>query len=123
MINNIGLVQDFALTTDGFDALYQTNYLSPFVFTNLIKPRLLASTSPRVVNVSSAGHQMSDLDPETYSRGKASEPYASKWTAYCASKTANLLFTLELKKRWTGVTVVSLHPGSKSSRHWTCDGL
>lgn len=115
MINNLGLVQDFAVTADGLDALYETNYLSPFLFTNLLKPRLSASSDPRIVNVSSAGHQFADIDDETYALGKGREPYPSKWLAYSRSKTANILFTLELKKRWAGVTAVSLHPGSKSS--------
>ncbi len=40
--------------------------------------------------------------------------------AYARSKLANILFTLELKKRLagTGIVVVSLHPGDINTNVW-----
>lgn len=50
----------YSTTVDGFESQFGTNHLGPFLFTNLIRPRLLASASPRVVVVASEGHLLSD---------------------------------------------------------------
>jgi NAD(P)-dependent dehydrogenase (short-subunit alcohol dehydrogenase family) len=77
----------------------------------LILPRVLVSSSPRIVNVSSAGHGLTPFrfdDPQF----KNGETYA-KWIAYGQSKTANVLFSRELAKRYKdkGLVAFSLHPG------------
>jgi NAD(P)-dependent dehydrogenase (short-subunit alcohol dehydrogenase family) len=51
-----------------------------------------------------------------------------KWTAYGQSKTANILFTLELERRLAdqGIHAYALHPGvsfTELSRHLTEDDL
>lgn len=102
----------YALTVDGFESQLATNHLGPFLFTNLIRARILASASPRIVNVSSKGHTITDIlysDPE-FSKGQT----YNIWTAYGQSKTANVLFAVALKERW-GVEAFSLHPGSTPS--------
>lgn len=116
----------YAITEDGFESQFAVNHLGPFLFTNLIRSRILASSSPRVVNVSSGGHRFTDVlyDDPGFSKG---EKY-NLWTA-CEkalrksvmqtdetltdgqSKTANILFAVGLKERW-GVEAFSLHPGS-----------
>ncbi|KAK9685195.1 hypothetical protein K7432_015596 [Basidiobolus ranarum] len=59
------MVTPYSKTTDGFEAQFSTNHSGPFLFTNLILPRLLASThDPRVVNVASVGHQSSQMQYE-----------------------------------------------------------
>lgn len=44
------------LTKDSYDLQFGVNTLAHFHLTNLLLPALLASPSPRVINVSSLGH-------------------------------------------------------------------
>jgi NAD(P)-dependent dehydrogenase (short-subunit alcohol dehydrogenase family) len=112
LINNAGIMASpYHTTKDGFEGQLGTNHLGPFVFTNLILPRVLASSSRRIVNVSSGLSALSSIhfdDPQF----KNGETYA-KWVAYGQSKTANILFSRELAKRYgsKGLVAFSLHPG------------
>src|SRR5437899_1881710 len=77
----------------------------------------------RIVNLTSGGHLISDIhwdDPHF-----AQHPY-EKWTAYGQSKTANVLFTVELEHRLgaRGVHAFAVHPGmimTDLGRHLTHD--
>jgi NAD(P)-dependent dehydrogenase (short-subunit alcohol dehydrogenase family) len=98
-------------TADGFELQLGTNHLGHFVLTNLLESALLASApSGRVVNLSSAGHKASDIiwDDPNFEH----TPY-DPWIAYGQSKTANILFTVELERRLgdCGVHAYAVHPG------------
>lgn len=57
LVNNAGIMAvDYAVSPDGFESQLATNHLGPFLFTNLIMPKVLAAAAPRIVNVSSDGH-------------------------------------------------------------------
>ena len=110
LINNAG---GFNLsrreTTDGLEMTFAVNYLAPFLLTNLLLEKLIASAPSRIVNVSSESHQsgyirMDDLQLEKGYR---------IMRAYGQSKLALVLFTYELARRLqgTGVTANCLHPG------------
>ena len=60
LVNNAAtLPVEYKVTADGFEEQLATNHLGHFLFTNLIIDKILASSSPRVVNVSSQGHRIS----------------------------------------------------------------
>ncbi|KAI9281359.1 hypothetical protein BC943DRAFT_329733 [Umbelopsis sp. AD052] len=107
------MASPYYTTKDGFEAQFGINHIGPFLFTNLILPKVLASKTgaPRIVNVSSVGHIFSPIrfDDPYFENGKAYH----KWTSYGQSKTANMLFARELSKRYKsqGLTAFSLHPG------------
>lgn len=113
LVNNAGLVlTERAETVDGFEATFATNHLGPFLLTNLLLERIAASAPSRVVNVASAAHASArkgipfeDLQSAHGYRGMR---------VYGESKLANILFTLELSRRFEGkgVTANSLHPGT-----------
>ncbi len=111
LINNAGVMgTGFHRTTDGFEMQFGTNHLGHFLLTNLLRPSLAAADRARVVNLSSAGHMLSDIiwnDPNYLER-----PY-DKWESYGQSKTANILFTLELDRRLaaSGAHSYAVHPG------------
>ncbi|KAG2175316.1 hypothetical protein INT44_007804 [Umbelopsis vinacea] len=114
LINNAAIMASpYYTTKDGFEAQLGTNHIGPFLFTNLILPKILASKTgaPRIVNVSSMAHVCSPVlfDDPFFNNGKSYH----KWAAYGQSKTANMLFARELAKRYKsqGLVAFSLHPG------------
>jgi NAD(P)-dependent dehydrogenase (short-subunit alcohol dehydrogenase family) len=97
-------------TADGFETQLGTNHLGHFVLINRLVPLLLAGAPSRIVNLSSGGHKFSDvsLDDPGFDR----TPY-DRWIAYGRSKTANVLFAVELDRRLRerGVRATAVHPG------------
>lgn len=56
LVNNAGIMAvPYTKTVDGFERQFATNHLGPFLFTNLILGKVLASPHKRVVMVSSGG--------------------------------------------------------------------
>jgi len=110
LVNNAGLwLPNRVLNADGLETTFAVNHLGPFLLTNLLLDRLIASAPARIVNVSSAGHRRGNLD---FNDLQAERGYG-KVKAYCDSKLCNVLFTRELARRLegTGVTANALHPG------------
>ncbi|KAI7910176.1 hypothetical protein ACKVWC_007372 [Pyricularia oryzae] len=101
-------------TQDGVETQFATNHLGHFLLFQLLKPVLLASSTPesqcRVVALSSMAHHRTTvhLDDVNYETG-AYDP----WEAYGRSKTANVLFANQVERRYgaRGVHGLSVHPG------------
>lgn len=67
LVNNAGIMApEYKVTDDGFESQLATNHLGPFLFTNLIIEKILASKSPRVVMVSSDGHRLNPFRFDDY---------------------------------------------------------
>jgi len=96
-------------TADGFETQFGTNHLGHFVFINRLVP--LLKSGSRIVTLSSAGHQISDvnIDDPNFERTEY-QPFA----AYGRSKTANILYAVALDDRLKGrgTRATSLHPGA-----------
>ena len=95
-------------SADGHELRFAVNYLAPYLLTRLLLPTLRASAPARVVNVSSAGQQSIDFDDVMLRRGYGGV------RAYCQSKLAQILFTIDLadELRVAGVSVNALHPAT-----------
>jgi len=109
LINNAG-VWDFKRreSKDGIENIFATNYLAPFLMTNLLLDLLKKSSPSRIINVTSGMHygtiNFDDIEfKNNFSGAKA----------YRQSKLALILFTRFLAKKLegTGVTVNTAHPG------------
>ena len=120
LLNNAGVFeQQRAVTVDGFERTLAVNHLAPFLLTHL----LLADRGGagrallRVVNVSSIAHNRGQiaLDDLHFERRRF-----DGYSAYAASKLANVLFTLDLARRLheagRAVTTNALHPGVVSTK-------
>jgi NAD(P)-dependent dehydrogenase (short-subunit alcohol dehydrogenase family) len=106
-------------TQDGFETQFGTNHLGHFVFVNRLVPML--NRGARVVTLSSAGHQISDIDIEDPNFERT--PYQA-FASYGRSKTANILYAVALDSRLKGrgVRATSIHPGgiqTELGRHMT----
>lgn len=102
-------------TRDGFEMQFGTNHLGHFALTGLLLPKLLARPGARVVTVSSDAHAVGKLD---FANLDLERGYG-RMSAYARSKLANLLFTLELRRRaekaGTGLISVACHPGTTAT--------
>lgn len=110
LIHNAGGVSSVRkVTPDGLEMTFVTNYLAPFLLTELLLDVLRASAPARIVNVSSAAHQGGKIDFDDLQ----GEKKYSMWKAYSQAKLALILFTYELARQLegSGVTVNALHPG------------
>jgi NAD(P)-dependent dehydrogenase (short-subunit alcohol dehydrogenase family) len=124
LVNNAGVMAcPFATTADGFELQIGTNHVGHFLLTRELLELLGAGS--RVVALSSAGHRFSDvdLDDPNFERTEY-EP----WIAYGRSKTANVLFAVELDRRLAdrGAHAFALHPGgimTELGRHLTEETL
>lgn len=112
LVNSAGIMAN-PLTRDarGYESQFATNHLGHFQLTTRLLPALRAAGGARVVSVSSRGHRYSSVDfddPNFENREYAPYP------AYGQSKTANILFALELdeRERANGIRAFSVHPGS-----------
>ncbi|SIS16969.1 oxidoreductase [Williamsia sterculiae] len=113
LINNAGIMAvPKSRTTDGFEAQFGTNHLGHFALTGLLLPKITA----RVVTLSSVMHATGVIhfDDLNYERRRY-----ERWTAYGQSKLANLMFALELARRFAAVgderESLAAHPGYAST--------
>ncbi|KAF3902194.1 hypothetical protein ABW21_db0207744 [Orbilia brochopaga] len=144
LINNAGVMAPPTrlLSADGIELQFATNHIGHFLFTSLIMPKLVAAAAAnptkgatRIINVSSFGHgahpvRFSDWNFEggevpDSEKGNAElltvfnehDHSFTKYTPYSAygqSKTANVLFSVELTRRLYekhGILALALHPG------------
>jgi NAD(P)-dependent dehydrogenase (short-subunit alcohol dehydrogenase family) len=122
LLANAGVMAcPLARTAEGWEMQLATNHLGHFLLAGLLAPALCAGAPARVVAVSSAGHTFAPVDFEDLHFER--RPY-DKWIAYGQSKTANILFAVELDRRLAarGVRAFALHPGmiaTELGRHLT----
>ncbi|KAF9877428.1 short-chain dehydrogenase [Colletotrichum karsti] len=116
LLNNAGVMSKTKeKTVDGFEKNFGTNHLGHFLLFQLLKPALLASSTPefhsRVVAVSSQVHRVSEIRFDDYNLDNV---VYDQMLAYGQSKTANIYFANEIERRFggKGLHAFSLHPGT-----------
>jgi NAD(P)-dependent dehydrogenase (short-subunit alcohol dehydrogenase family) len=95
------------VTSDGFETMFATNVLGPFLLTNLLLPNLKAAGAARILVLAApSGTKLDFTDLQNERRFRS-------LSAFGASKAADLLFTFELARRLEGtkVTANAIHPG------------
>jgi NAD(P)-dependent dehydrogenase (short-subunit alcohol dehydrogenase family) len=115
LINNAG-VHAFSqrITPDGFAEMVAVNYLAPWVLTNTLRGKLVASAPARVVTVASEGARWAGrIDPLPDLTATATYTRREAMTLYFRSKLMDIMFTQELGRRLagTGVTANCCDPG------------
>ncbi len=116
LVNNAGVMAlPRTETADGFEMQPGTNHLGHFALTGALMPRLLETSSARVVTVSSLMHKVGSMRFEDLHGRRGYD----KWRAYSQSKLANLLFCYELDRRLRNIDAdvrsVASHPGYSST--------
>ena len=111
LVNNAAPVPSKTPLRDarGYELQFATSHLGHFQLTVGLRAALLAARGARVINVSSGAQRFGQIrwdDPSFTS------DYDSR-AAYAQSKKANVLFAVELDRRWSndGVRAYAVHPG------------
>jgi NAD(P)-dependent dehydrogenase (short-subunit alcohol dehydrogenase family) len=116
LINNAGVMfTPHDTTSDGFELQFGVDHLGHFLLTTLLLPQLQeaaqSSGDARIVTVSSEAHRnwgidLSDINFE--------HREYDTFLAYGQAKSANILMTVELHRRFgaDGVTALAVHPGT-----------
>lgn len=117
LINNAGLMAiPYRKTVDGFEMQFGVNHLGHFALTALLFELVRKTKGARIVNVSSAAHNLGQIRFEDINWEKS----YNKWRAYGMSKLANIHFTLELADKVTShgldTMVLAAHPGYADSK-------
>lgn len=112
LINNAAVPAPAEIVWDarGYEVQFATNHLGHFQLTLGLLPALRAAHGARVVHTTSGAQRLTDIlwdDPHFTIRSY--DPVL----AYAQSKTANVLFTVELDHRWApdGIRGYAPHPG------------
>ena len=113
LLNNAGIMQppERETTAEGFELQFGCNHLGHFALTGHLLPLLRAADGARVTSLSSSAQRLGGIkfdDLQWEKRYNATQAYAQ-------SKSANLMFALELDRRsrqagW-GIVSNSAHPG------------
>jgi NAD(P)-dependent dehydrogenase (short-subunit alcohol dehydrogenase family) len=126
LVNNAGVMGcPLARNDEGFEMQFATNHLGHFLLTALLAPTLRAAAPARVVSLSSRGHRFS---PVVFDDIHFEWRAYDKWSAYGQSKTANVLFAVELDRRLgpAGVRANAVHPGAivtELGRHLSAEDI
>lgn len=110
LVNNAGMyAQRKTYTAEGIETLLAVNHLAVFLLTLELLPALRAASDARVLTVSSNSHYMARLNPTRLNR----PIFYLGFYRYGQSKLANILFTLELRRRTTGSSLraFAIDPG------------
>lgn len=116
LINNAGAVgrsKKVNLTEDGFEEIFQANYLAPLLLTVLLLDLLKKSSPSRIINVASDYHRLGDVG-NVVDKARGINLVTNPTAIYGNAKLALCMATVALAERLraTGVTVNSLHPGA-----------
>lgn len=110
LANNAGgIFGERTTTVDGFELTFQVNHLAPFLLTNLLLDRLIASRASVIQTSSEAARLFARFDVDDL---QGQRRFSSR-AAYGNAKLENILFTKELNRRHgdAGINAVSFHPG------------
>src|SRR6266540_3415724 len=110
LVNNagIGFAGGREESKDGYELRFAVNYLAGFLLASLLRDRLAASASARIVNVASAGQEAIDFDDVMLEDGYDGA------RAYRQSKLAQIMHAFDLAEELEGkgVTATALHPAT-----------
>jgi NAD(P)-dependent dehydrogenase (short-subunit alcohol dehydrogenase family) len=112
LINNAGVMMPpESKTEEGFELQFGVNFLGHFLLTDLLYNKLKLAKNSRVVTISSIAHRGASIDFENL---RVEKPYDPK-REYYQSKLADLVFALELGRRYVSnneaILSVACHPG------------
>lgn len=127
LVNNAGVMgPPYTITQNNLELQFDANHMGHFYLTSLLMDNLTQDRETRIVNVSSLAGKFAEADIHfdninfvgTYEEGRQLAGLKGM-AAYAQSKLANILFTMELKRRLAGagksIKAVVAHPGASNT--------
>jgi NAD(P)-dependent dehydrogenase (short-subunit alcohol dehydrogenase family) len=122
---NAGIMAvDPAVTEDGYELQFQVNHLGHALLIKRLLPLLNATADQpgadvRIINMASLAYMQAPRQGIDFETLQTDQAYLgsrwisslAKWTRYGEAKLANLLYPIELAKRYPKILSVSVHPG------------
>ncbi|AGF55805.1 MULTISPECIES: oxidoreductase [Clostridium] len=111
LVNSAGIMTPPLMRDNrGYESQFATNHLGHFQLTARLWPALKKAGSARVIAVSSRAQRLGGVNFEDPNFQKTEY---DKWKAYAQSKSANILFAVELDRlgKEYGVRAFAVHPG------------
>ena len=118
LVNNAGIfASERTVTADGAELTMAVNYFGPFLLTELLVDRMMASAAAapsRVINVASVAHARGRIHINDLTLEHAWTGYA----AYAMSKLAQIMHAISLAEKHDAgkLLAYSLHPGVISTK-------
>lgn len=127
LINNAGMMRDsanlgMATSQDGVEIVYQVNYLSHFLLSELLLDLLEtggknSKTHSRIVHVSSFMHLYGYLNTTAYSSSSKNVQHpVLDYQTYSDTKLFQLLYSFHLSRGQRNITSNAVHPGAVVSQ-------
>lgn len=106
LINNAGLIFNAKeKSVDGFEIHLQVNYLSHFLLTNLLLPKLERAEQGRIINTSAHAYSSAKInDDDPLNIGQWATAYHHR-DAFAHSKMAVILSTQHMAKLFEGILI------------------
>jgi NAD(P)-dependent dehydrogenase (short-subunit alcohol dehydrogenase family) len=98
------------ITEDGFEMMFQVNYLAPFIFMNSFLDLLKNGSSPVIINICRPADKLRlDLNDMQFSKKY------SMWSSFFKTKLCLVFASLEYSRRHErdGISVMMVDPGSR----------
>lgn len=107
------------LSTDGYEIQFATNHLGHALLIKLLLPTLLQTAQQpgsdvRIVSSASLAaflHPEGGIDFKNLRTTQDQYAVVGGWRRYGQSKLANILYAVELARRYPDITSLSIHPG------------
>ncbi|MCJ1475730.1 hypothetical protein MMC13_004394 [Lambiella insularis] len=119
-------VTPHAVTKDGYESQFGTNYFGHAMLTQLLMPKLLKTAATgadvRVISMSSVGHKsFKSTNGFEFGALKSDMRSYSGMQLYGQAMLSKALFAYSLAKKYPQITTSSLHPGTVRTNVWGGD--
>jgi retinol dehydrogenase-12 len=118
LMNNAGIMMTPAGTTkEGFEIQFGTNHMGHALLTKLLLPKLLSTAEEpnsdvRIITVSSMAHLWVPKGGLQLDTIQSEQNNLNGRQRYGQSKLANILYSNEFARRYSGIRCISVHPGT-----------
>ncbi len=113
IIHNAGVfLTKRTITADGYEQVYQVNFLSSFILTYILKDKLISQQQARIIYVNSEGHRFA-LSGVHLEDPLWKKHFYTGLKSYGEAKTAQLLSLIPFVSYFkdSNVTINAMHPG------------
>lgn len=126
LINNAGIcLNELKTTPDNLETMFQVNYLSPFLLTELLMRNGAIKEDATIINMVADSLEVFSLESSKFSSFDAGVDWSGSapgMTAFARSKLMLLMYTFkfatEASQKYPSMKVIAYHPGDVKTKHF-----